>query len=106
MTKSQTSFGGTSMSIEVWTALIEVGERTSAGGQRLARLFPLAQRALDRRVVAVQAHAEQFGRAHLARQQVAREALHERADELRRLAADRRGDPGGERAAGDRQPHR
>src|SRR4051794_6948575 len=106
MTNSQTVSGGASMSIEVWTELIEVRERTSAGGERLARRFPLAQRALDGGVEVVQADAEELGRARVAREEVARQALHERADELRRLAADGGRDLRRERAAAEAQAQR
>ena len=64
----------------------------SARPQRLARLLPLAQRALDRGVEGVQAHAEQLGGARLSRgSRSPSQALHQRADERGVLAGDRGG---------------
>ena len=67
-----------------------------AARQRLVAL-PLAQRALDGGVEAVQADAEGRGGAVVAREQVVLERLHQRPDQRRVLAGDRRGHHGGDR---------
>ena len=74
----------------------DAGPPPSSGRQRLAGL-PFAQRSLDRAVEAVKSHAEQSRGAIVARQQIAREALHERADEAGVLTCDRGGDGRGDR---------
>ena len=80
------------MSMLVTTSVtIAARYRPASSSTRL----PLAQRALDGGVEAVQAHAEQLGGAVVAGQQVGRQRAHQRADEPGVLA----GDGGGHAAA-------
>src|SRR3954470_3880487 len=87
MTTSQTSSGGASIVIDVMTSLMRAANLSRS---QLFDRLPLAQRPLDRRVERMQANAEQRGGAVVARQQVAVQALHQRPDQLDRLARDRR----------------
>src|ERR671929_109858 len=96
MITSHTSCGVAAISMLVTTSLIGL-PRTLPGGQLLDRL-PVAQRALDGRLEAVQAHAEQRGRAHVAGEEVGAQAAHERLDQPQVLAGD-----GGGHAAGHRR---
>src|SRR4051794_36162438 len=98
MAAAHTSSGGAAMSMLVSTSLILPAQAStrpprerSACPELLAGL-PLAQRPLDRGVEPVRAHAEQLLRAVVARQEVTAQAAHERLDEGRVLAGDRRRD--------------
>src|SRR5947209_20029267 len=106
ITNSHTFCGGHAMSMLVRTR--PIGGADPSGlprPQRLAGGLPLAQRALHRGIEAVQAHVHELRRAVVAREQVALEPVHERADQLERLARDRRRDARGQRRGRQGQAH-
>src|SRR3954453_22340712 len=83
---SNTSSGGTSMSMVASTMLMDSpltrrGERLPGADRLLA--LPLPQRALHGGVEGVAAHAQQARGRVVAGQQVGLQGAHERADELR-----------------------
>src|SRR6478752_6591101 len=101
---SHTSSGGASMSMVAFTAVMSGTPRyPSAGGELLLGL-PVAQRALDCGVERVQPDRHQLVGPIVAREQVADEPLHERADELVILAGDRGRYPARHRRGGDVDP--